>query len=173
MQQLLCSSMIALRLHGSTVRAASCLALLLVALSQLLFDARAVSQAPVQLLVIAHSDVADARLDADALRAVFLRKRTWWENKQAIIPLNYPAGHPLRVAFDRSVLGLTGAEAARYWIDERIRYGTEAPMSIGSPALLARVVRQLPGSVGYIEAAAVPAGVKLLARVDGSRVLPP
>jgi hypothetical protein len=154
----------------SVVRAAVGL-LLLVLLGLGTFGPHAKSQAPTQLLVIAHPGGADSGLDADGLRAVFLRKRVWWRDKQPIIPINYPAGDALRVAFDSSVLGFNGLEAARYWIDVRIRHGLEAPMSISSPSLVQRVIKQLPGSIGYVSAGAVPAGVRVVARVEGNRVI--
>lgn len=156
--------------HGSIVRAAVGV-VLLVLLGLGTFNPRAKSQAPVQLLVIAHPGGADSGLDADGLRAIFLRKRVWWRDKQPIIPINYPAGDPLRVAFDSAVLGFNGLEAARYWIDMRIRHGLEAPMSIASAPLVQRVIKQLPGSIGYVGAGAVPAGVRLVARVEGNRVI--
>jgi ABC-type phosphate transport system substrate-binding protein len=160
-----------LRSHGSTVRAAVGL-VLLVSLGLGTFGPHAKSQAPTQLLVIAHPGATDGGLDADGLRAIFLRKRVWWRDKQPIIPINYPAGDALRVAFDSSVLGFNGLEAARYWIDVRIRHGLEAPMSISSAPLVQRVIKQLPGSIGYVGAGAVPAGVRVVARVEGNRVIP-
>lgn len=160
------------KLQRSDVTAACAIVLLLV-LALASFGTKAASQATAQLVVIVNPGISETRLDADELRAVFLRKRTWWRDKQPIIPINFPVGNGLRTAFDSAVLGFNGAEAARYWIDARIRSGTEAPMSIASAPLLARVIKQLPGSIGYVEAATVPAGVRVVARIEGNRVLAP
>jgi hypothetical protein len=157
---------------SSSARVACGLALLLCVLVAAPFRETAASQAHTQLLVIAHPSVGDT-LDTDGLRAVFLRKRMFWSDKRRIVPLNYPAGHPLRASFDRALLGFSGDESARYWIDERIRHGTEAPMSIATESLLARVVKQLPGSIGYVPAGTAPAGVRVIARLDGDRVVAP
>ena len=131
------------------------------------------SQPDASLLVIVHMGVPDARLDGDELRSIFLRKRTLWSNGQRIVPLNQPAGNAVRVAFDNRTLGFDGKQAARFWIDARIRAGTEAPMSIASEALLVRVVKQLPGSIGYVRASVALAGVRVVARVERSGVSAP
>jgi ABC-type phosphate transport system substrate-binding protein len=159
--------------QAGAVPAVRGIAVLLVLFAALSVSPLAHSQADSPLLVIVHLGVPDARVDANELRAIFLRKRTLWSNGRRIVPLNHPPGSPVRVAFDRTTLGFSGDQAARFWIDARIRYGTEAPMSIASEALLARVVKQLPGSIGYVRGSAAPAGVRVIARVDRSGVSAP
>jgi hypothetical protein len=163
------------RAHAGVVPAARIAAVMLALLAGLAHSPSVRSQAQPEtpLLVIAHAGVPETRLDGDALRAIFLRKRTLWSNGRRIVPLNQPAGHPVRLTFDSRMLGFDGQQAARYWIDARIRYGAEAPMSIASESLLVRVVKQLAGSIGYVRAASVPAGVRVVARVERSGVSPP
>ena len=160
-------------LHAGAVPAARALALLCGLCAVLFFSPAAHSQAASSLLVIVHAGVPETRIDSNELRAIFLRKRTVWSNGQRIVPLNHPPGHPARLAFDSSTLGFNGNETARYWIDARIRYGTEAPMSIANEALLARVVKQLAGSIGYVRAVSVPPGVRVVARVERNGVFAP
>ena len=131
------------------------------------------SQAAPGLAVIANNGVPERRLDVDALRAVFLRKRTRWSNGQQVIPLNYPAGHAVRLAFDRAVLGFGAAETARYWIDARIRFGTQAPRTVAAESMLVRVVAQLPGCISYVPNGQVPTAAQVVARIEGGRVLAP
>jgi hypothetical protein len=131
------------------------------------------SQSTVALAVIANTGVPERHLDIDALRAVFLRKRLQWANGQHVIPLNYPAGHSIRLAFDRAVLGFGAGEAARYWIDARIRFGTQAPRTVAADAMLVRVVAQLPGCISYVPSKQVPAAAQVVARIEGGRVLAP
>ena len=159
--------------HAGAVPAARALALLCGLLAALVFSPAARSQSTPPLLVIVHQGVPDTRIDGNELRAIFLRKRTAWSNGQRIVPLNHPPGNPVRLAFDSSTLGFNGGEAARYWIDARIRYGTEAPMSIATEALVARVVKQLAGSIGYVRGANLPPGVRVVARVERNGVVAP
>jgi len=134
---------------------------------------RVAAQAADALAVIVHASVPDATLTRSDLQNVFMRRQLTWSNGVHVIPINYEAGHALRVSFDRSVLGLEPNQAARYWIDARIRSGTEAPRSAPSASLIARVVPKLRGSIGYVPASQVPAGVRVVARVEHGQVRSP
>ena len=131
---------------------------------------RASSQSATSLLVVVHPSVKVAGLDERALQMIFLRRRLTWDDGTRILPFNYPAGHALRVFFDRVVLGFGRDETARYWIDARIRGGGEAPRSLGTPMLAARVVMQLRGSIAYLPAEEVTSGLRVVARVSATGV---
>jgi hypothetical protein len=155
---------------------AGCVTMLLTLLAGASLRAAAESTSSTMLLVIAHGAVPEHQLDIDDLRAVFLRKRLTWSNGQTVIPINYPSGDPVRLAFDRAVLGFSSEESSRYWIDERIRHGTQAPRSIAGEAVLVRVVTALPGSISYKpvgQPLSQGAGIRVLARIQAGRVLPP
>lgn len=128
------------------------------------------SQTPTVLLVVVNPSVNVAGLDERALQMIFLRRRLTWDDGTRILPFNYPAGHALRVSFDRIVLGFAPDETARYWIDARIRSGGEAPRSLGTPTLAARVVTQLRGSISYVPEAEVTNGLRVVARVSATGV---
>jgi hypothetical protein len=134
---------------------------------------RVAAQAAEAFAVIVNAAVPDGALSRSDLQNVFLRRQLTWSNGVHVIPINYEAGTPLRVSFDRSVLGLEPTQAARYWIDARIRGGTEAPRTAPSALLVARVVPKLRGSVGYVLASQVPAGVRVVARVEHGQVRSP
>ena len=134
---------------------------------------KAESQSITVLLVVAHPSSTNESFDRDALRTVFLRRRLTWDSGTRILPFNYPAGHPIRVTFDRAVLGMNQDEVARFWIDARIRSGIEAPRSLPSPQLMARVVAQLAGSIGYVPEDQPVPGARVLARITPTEVLAP
>jgi hypothetical protein len=137
------------------------------------FQPSALSQAPVKLVVITHPGVGESHLDIDALRAVFLRRRLVWSAGLHIVAINQPNGTPVRVTFDRTVLGFSQEQVARFWIDARIRSGMQAPRMIAGDAMIANVVRQLPGAISYMAAETLGVGVRVVARIDAGRVLPP
>jgi len=134
---------------------------------------RASSQAATTLVVIVHPSVPVAALDERQLQTIFLRRRLTWDDGTRILPFNYSAGHALRVAFDRFVLGFSPDEAARYWIDARIRGVGEAPRSLGSPSLAMRVVSQLKGSIAYVPEDEMRNGIRVVARVSAAGVTAP
>jgi hypothetical protein len=158
------------------LHAGGCVAMLLTLLAGASLRADTESTASAVLLVIAHGGVPEQYLDIDDLRAVFLRKRLVWSNGQNIIPINYPSGDPIRLEFDRAVLGFSSEESSRYWIDERIRHGTQAPRSIAGEGVLVRVITALPGSISYKPAGqglSQGPGIRVVARIQAGRVLPP
>jgi hypothetical protein len=107
------------------------------------------------------------------LENIFLLRTRQWPDGTPIIPFNFPPGEAHRVSFDRTALRMTTEEAARYWLDQRIRSGTRAPRQITDAALAARLVSRLKGAVAYVPINVVSDSVRVVARIRGGKVLPP
>jgi ABC-type phosphate transport system substrate-binding protein len=137
------------------------------------FRPRAASQPPLKLVVIANRSVPEKVLDADALRMVFLRKRLTWSSGHNAVPINQPPGSPARLAFDSTVMGFDANQTAHYWIDARIRSGTQPPSSAPTDALVIRFVATLAGAIGYVSADKAGPDQNIVARVEAGRVLRP
>ena len=84
------------------------------------------------------------------LAAIFTTRKQSWGAGKRIIPFNFPAKHPIRVAFDRRVLGMEPDDVARYWIDRRIRGGNAPPKQVSNGRLIARLVEILEGAIAYV-----------------------
>lgn len=100
------------------------------------------------------------------LRRLFLGEPTSGPGGK-LIPLNQPPGTPARAQFDSIVLGLEPEAVARFWIDQRIRGLGGAPRAVPH-AMLIRVVPQLAGTIGYIRANELVAGLRALS-IDGKK----
>jgi hypothetical protein len=85
-----------------------------------------------------------------------------------LIALNRDVKGAERTGFDASVLGMTPAAAARYWIDRRIRGQSGAPKAIEPAAVIQRVVAKLPRAVAYVRFREVDADVQVV-RIDGKK----
>jgi hypothetical protein len=83
-----------------------------------------------------------------------------------LIPLNRGTAAIERIGFDESVLGMSQEQAARYWIDRRIRGQSGAPKSVDPSAVVQRIASRLAGSVAYVLQREVTDQVKVL-RIDG------
>jgi ABC-type phosphate transport system substrate-binding protein len=122
------------------------------------------------IAVIVHPTNRLANLSRGELRSIFLRHRSSWAGgADPILMLNWPPRHPIRVRFDKAVLGLSPDEAAAYWIDRRIRGQGLPPRSTASTILLVAIVARNREAIAYVPLASVTRQVKVL-RVDG---LPP
>ena len=83
-----------------------------------------------------------------------------------IIPINHAVGSPLRVEFDRSVLGLEPAAVGRFWVDQKIRDEGSPPKNVPTAELAVRVVAAIPTAITYARPTLLNPRVKALT-VDG------
>lgn len=83
-----------------------------------------------------------------------------------LVPFAQPTASQDRIGFDRTVLGLTPEDVARFWIDRKIRGQPGPPKVVTSSEVLQHLVRSMAGSLGYVRAGDVRASVKVL-RVNG------
>lgn len=127
---------------------------------------------PVELVVVIHPQNR-ASVSPAELESIFLLRRRQWPDGTSIIPFNSPSGEPHRLLFDEAALRLGPDEAARYWLDQRIRSGTRAPRHIADGGLAVRLVSRLKGAVAYVPVDLVDGSVRVVARIRGGKVLPP
>jgi hypothetical protein len=122
------------------------------------------SREPLAIVVAKNSALGE--LSFYDLKRLYLGDKLRAPDGTNLIPLNRGTSAAERLAFDHSVLGMTPAEVARYWIDRRIRGQTGAPKAIDPGLVLQRVVAKLPGAVGYVLASEVSSTVKVV-HIDG------
>jgi hypothetical protein len=78
----------------------------------------------------------------------------------SVVPFALTPASPERQAFDLAVLGMTPDEVNKYWIDHRIRGQGNPPKSAPSPEIVAKVVANFPGAMGYVPVNALTANLK-------------
>ena len=108
------------------------------------------------VIVVARSSGIDD-LSLDELRSIFMLK-----SGSRLRPLNLPPGAPERIAFERVVLGMTADQAARYWIERKIRGQGAPPKTIPTAQLLMRIVARVPDTIGYAADGPLPPGLKVV-----------
>jgi hypothetical protein len=112
-------------------------------------------------------------IEASDLENYFLIKARYWSDGTSILAFNAPRATDLRRSFDQAVLGLTPDQAARYWLDQRIRSGASAPRESSSDALTIKLVGHLKGAIAYVPASTNTAGVRVIARIRDGKMLAP
>jgi hypothetical protein len=123
--------------------------------------------------VIVHAGSKVGPLSAYELEALFTRTQTRWADGKPVIPFSFPAGSEARVLFDRVALRLRPEEVGRFWLDHRIRGLGLPPKQVPSASLMLQVVANLPGAIGYVPATRNRPGVKVVARIQQGKVVPP
>jgi hypothetical protein len=99
-------------------------------------------------IVAASSPMRDISLGT--LRRVFCSEQVTGPGGVRLVGFNHPSGSRARDLFDRVVLGMDPDQAARYWVDQRIRGGTRPPRTVANVALFREVINRYPGAVGYL-----------------------
>jgi hypothetical protein len=131
----------------------------------LLFGA-ATTSASVSLVPIISERSRLTDIDVNELRRIFLGYGQLDPDGRTIIPLNHPPGADARMHFDRALLGFGPDDAAKYWVDQRIRGARVPPRTAAPEHLLQRVVAKLPGAISYVRAGSIMPGVRALT-IDG------
>ena len=134
--------------------------------------ARARADGPVELVVVVNGDNDETPSSSD-LESYFLRRDEHWGSGVTVIPLNYPPDSALRRAFDHAVLSMSPDDVVRYWLDQRIRSGKNAPRELADPAIILKLVARFNGAIGYLPASSATRGVRVVARIRGGKLLPP
>jgi ABC-type phosphate transport system substrate-binding protein len=125
------------------------------------------------IAVIVNKAATVTKVTRDELRPIFQTKKDTFPDGTPARPFNLPESIGVRQGFDAAVLGLDPDRVARFWIDRKIRGGERPPQTAPSAAVMLKVVSKTPGAVGYIEANAVDASVKVIARIIDGQVVAP
>jgi hypothetical protein len=118
------------------------------------------------IAVIVHPKHKLSDISSRALADLFLRKEQHWPDGKRVVVLAWEARTPVRLAFDRAVLGMSADDAAAYWIDRRIRGLGSPPRGLTSAALIRAIVARNRQAIAYVPADGLDQRVKVL-KVDG------
>jgi ABC-type phosphate transport system substrate-binding protein len=99
------------------------------------------------------------------LEAIFTTRKLDWSGGARIVAFNCPPHHVLRTAFDARALHLDPDDAARFWIDRRVRGGHPPPRQVPDSATMLKVVGSLPGAIGYVRVEELDASVRVVAEI--------
>lgn len=103
--------------------------------------------------------------DRRELAAIFKRKKRFWPDGTRVVPVNLPAGDPLRRAFSAAVLHNTPEELDDYWRDQYF-HGELPPYVVASEEAMIRFIIATPGAIGYVSGCLVDKRVSEVMRID-------
>jgi hypothetical protein len=118
------------------------------------------------MAVVISSEMQLQNLTLYELKSLYLGGRMLGLDGRYLIPLNRGNSSVERLEFDRVVLRMSSEAAARYWIDRRIRGQSGSPKAIDPSSVMQRVVRKLPGAIGYVLRSEVDSRLHVV-RIDG------
>jgi len=104
------------------------------------------SNNPNDLIIVVNKSAKVDRLSIDDVRNYFLMTKTAWPGGEKAVVLN-SRDEKLRETFRTKVLSMTADEEKRFWQDQMIRTGRQAPPEFGN---VSKAVYSLKGAIGYI-----------------------
>jgi ABC-type phosphate transport system substrate-binding protein len=123
---------------------------------------RAADAAATTIKVIAHPGVPGKTIPKSLLADIFLRRSVKWSDGNAIQPVDQVSSAPARVAFTRSVLGLSALDVQQYWVSQISKGKTPPPVKKTEEEVIA-FVADTAGGIGYVaEGTTVPSTVRVL-----------
>ncbi len=120
-----------------------------------------------ELAVVVHAGTPVTALTFGELRHLFLGERKYWEQGLPVQPLMPAAGTRERAAVLARIYEMTEARWKQYWVGRIMRdESTARPRTAATAEAVAKLAAGLPGSITVMDAAEVPAGLKVV-RIDG------
>jgi hypothetical protein len=142
------------------------LVLLLIVLG---LDHRAIAEKPPRALVVVVAKGSKIKsLTRAELRRCFSGDSLVVDDER-LVPFNYAPGTPERLAFDEVVLGMSGEQVGRFWVDRKIRGDSPAPRALPSVVYVTKLVARFPNAISYVPADQLTPDLAVVA-IDG--VLP-
>ncbi len=116
------------------------------------------------MAVIVHPE-RRTELSPDEVAQIYLRRKRFWDDGTAIVPLNLPSQVPLRMRFSQLVLNQTGPRLADYW--NRLYFdGILPPATLASTEAVRRYVASDPNAIGYVPVAEVDGSVRVIMHLE-------
>ncbi|RME34186.1 MAG: hypothetical protein D6786_05625 [Gammaproteobacteria bacterium] len=115
--------------------------------------------------MIVHPALDGIPPDPRVLARLYRREQRISDKGNPVIPVNLPAGDPLRLAFSLTLFGQPPEAMRDYW-DQMYFHGISPPKVLGSQEAVLRFVAGTPGAIGYVADCRVGDGVRVLLRLQ-------
>ena len=117
-----------------------------------------------RVAVIVHPE-RRVELSVEEVAQIYLRRKRFWGDGTAIVPLNLPSQVPLREHFSRIVINQTEARLADYW-NRQYFYGILPPATLASTEAVRRYVASDPNAIGYVPVSEVDGSVRIVLHLE-------
>ncbi|MGE0681412.1 MAG: hypothetical protein AB7P69_11010 [Candidatus Binatia bacterium] len=118
----------------------------------------------VRVAVIIHPK-RHAELSIEEVAQIYLRRKRFWDDGSAIVPLNLPSGTSLRARFSGRVLYQTEPRLADYW-NRQYFYGILPPATLASTEAVRRYVASDPNAIGCVPVSEIDGSVRVVLHLE-------
>jgi ABC-type phosphate transport system substrate-binding protein len=112
-----------------------------------------------EYVIIANKDVTGSSISTAALKGIYLREvKSWGSNGGAIVPVDLTTA----TGFYQNLFGKSYVQMQAYWINMRVKYSVDLPVSKKDPASVKQFVAETKGAIGFVKSGDVDDTVKIL-----------
>lgn len=108
-------------------------------------------------VLVANPAVGAGSVSKSDLKRIYTGKKSQLGSGK-VVPVMLSESNPAAAAFLQEVLGMSGAEYKKFWVDAQIKGEGSAPMTQKSSAAAVAIVSELPGGIAVVEKSAAGNG---------------
>jgi ABC-type phosphate transport system substrate-binding protein len=116
-----------------------------------------------EYVIVANKQVKGASISTAALKGIYLRElRNWGNGEEAIVPVDLATAN----SFYQNLFGKSYVQMQAYWLNMRIKYSVDLPVSKKDPESVKQFVAENKGAIGFIKNSDLDDRVKVLKLVN-------
>lgn len=120
--------------------------------------------ASAQIAVIANPSVSEASVDAGQAANIYKLNTTSWSGGESIALFDLKSGDSKDAFY--AAIGEKPGQLKKVWMRAKLSGEGQPPTPVGSDQEMIQKVSSTPGAIGYVDAANVTDGVKVLATLQ-------
>ncbi len=109
-------------------------------------------------VIVANKQMAGASINKKALKGIYLCEVKNWSNGNKIIVVNLDGGGD----FYQNLFGKTSVQMQAYWLNMRIKYSVDLPITKKDAAGVKKFIASNKGAIGFIKKSDLDDTVKVL-----------
>ena len=113
-------------------------------------------------VIVANKQMAGSSINKKALKGIYLREVKNWGNGNEIIVVNLEDGGD----FYQNLFGKSAVQMQAYWLNMRIKYSVDLPVTKKDSASVKQFVASNKGAIGFIKKSELDDSVKVLKIVN-------
>ena len=116
-----------------------------------------------EYVIVANKQLQGSSINLTTLKGIYLREvRKWGNNMGDIVPVDLDSEQ----SFYQNLFGKSHSQMQAYWLNMRIKYSIELPISRKDSEGVKQFIAENRGAIGYIRSSDVDDRVKVLKLVE-------
>ncbi len=116
-----------------------------------------------EYVIVANKQVQGASINITALKGIYLREvRNWGNSEGEIVPVDLANSN----SFYQNLFGKSCVQMQAYWLNMRIKYSVDLPVTKKDPESVKQYIASTKGSIGFLKSSDVDDRVKVLKLIN-------